>query len=215
MRVRYPENIDREWSIEPAARRLLFAIELQKSNPLECLEILHELAQNGSNLAKCYIGDAYANGRDVDRDIECGMQWYQSASDSGSIEASHRLAFWLWYQGKFDVSVEIMKNIGERGFSPALFVLGSIYFSDYDNHNINHNAGLALKYWQEAEAIGNLIAKRRISIFLRRKKSGAFDKFRGYLKLFRLIPEFMYFSMKYPMSDRMRGWTHGAGAKLH
>jgi TPR repeat protein len=208
---RYPENINREWSIEPDASRLLFAIELAKSNPSECLKIWHELAQQGSNLAKCYLGDAYANGRGVDHDIERGMEWYQRAADSGSTEASHRLAFWLWYQGEYPVSVERLKAIGERGFSPALCVLGSIYYSDYDDHTIYGNVELAIKYWKDAEILGNLIAKRRLSIFLRRKDSTAFDKFRGYLKLLRLLPEFMYFSIKHPKSDRLRGWTHGAG----
>ncbi len=211
MSVRYLENFDREWSVEPDAERLLIAAKLQQSNPQECLKIWHDLAQQGSNLAKVYLGDAYANGRNVDRDIERGMQWYQRASDSGSIEASHRLAFWLWYKGEYQTAVERLKDIGERGFSPALTVLGSIYYSDYNDHTIGSNVELSLKYWRAAEAIGNLIAKRRISIFLRRKDSGLFDKVRGYLKLLRLIPEFMYFSIKYPMSDRLRGWSYGAG----
>lgn len=211
MSVRYLENFDREWSVEPDADRLLFAAKLQQSNPQECLKIWHELAQQGSNLAKFYLGDAYANGRNVERDIERGMQWYQRASDSGSIEASHRLAFWLWYQGKYQAAVERLKDIGERGFSPALCVLGSIYYSDYDGHAIDSNVELSLKYWRAAEASGNLIAKRRISIFLRRKESGLFDKFRGYLKLLHLLPAFFYFSFQYPMSDRLRGWSYGAG----
>ncbi len=211
MSVRFPENIDREWSNEPDASSLWSAVELQESNPQECLRIFHELAERGSNLAKCYLGDAYANGRGVDRDIERGMQWYQRASDSGSIEASHRLAFWLWYQGEYQVAVERLKDIGERGFSPALCVLGSIYYSDYDDHKIASNVELALKYWRAAEASGHLIAKRRLSIFLRRKESGLFDKFRGYFKLLRLLPEFMYFSIKYPASDRLRSWSYGAG----
>jgi TPR repeat protein len=189
----------------------LFANKLQESKPQECLKIWHELAHQGSNLAKSYLGDAYANGRNVDRDIELGMQWYQRASDSGSIEASHRLAFWLWWQGEYQLAVERLKDIGDRGFSPALCVLGSIYYSDYDDHTIDSNVELALKYWRAAEDIGNLIAKRRISIFLRRKDSGLVDKFRGYLKLIRLLPEFVYFSIKYPLSDRLRCWSYGAG----
>jgi TPR repeat protein len=209
--ARYLENIDREWSIEPDPGRLLLAIELQKSNPLEYLKICHELVQHGSNLAKCYIGDVYANGRGVDRDIELGMQWYRKASDSGSIEASHRLAFWLWYQGEYQVAVGILKNIGERGFPPALYVLGSIYYSDYDDHTIDSDVELALKYWKTAEAFGHLIAKRRLSIFLRRKESGIFTKFKGLLKLFRLLPEFMRLSIMDPTSDRLRSWSYGAG----
>lgn len=211
MSVRYPENFDREWNAEPDADQLLVAASLLQSNPEECLNIWHELALRGSNLAKVYLGDAYANGRNVDRDIERGMQWYQRASDSGSIEASHRLVFWLWYKGEYQAAVEILKDIGERGFSPALCVLGSIYYSDYDGHSIDGNVEIAYKYWKSAEASGNLIAKRRISIFLRRKDSAIFDKLRGYLKLLRFIPEFMYFSIKYPKSDRLRSWRYGAG----
>ena len=214
MNVRYPENIDREWGIEPDAGRLLFALELRESNPLECLNIFHELADRGSNLAKYYIGDSYANGRDVHRDIERGMQWYQNASDSGSIEASHRLVFWLWHNGQHQDAIEKLKYISERGFSPAMFLLGSIYYSDYTDHSIEKNVDLALKYWKLAEARGHLIAKRRISVYLRGKDSGIIDKLKGYLKLLRFLPAFMFFSIKHPTSDRLRGWNYGAGLGL-
>ena len=211
---RRADNIDREWTAEPDAGRLWLALESQNSRPLECLTILHELAEHGSNLAKCYLGDVYANGRGVDRDIERGMQWYQRSSDSGSIEASHRLAFWLWYQGEYQAAVERLKHIGERGFSPALCVLGSIYYSDYEDHTIDSNVELALKYWGAAEAIGHLIAKRRLSIYLRREDSRLYDKFRGYFKLIRLLPKFVYFSIKYPRSDILRDWSYGAGLQF-
>jgi TPR repeat protein len=211
MSPRYLENFDQEWSVEPDAEMLLLAARVKETDPQECLKIWHELAEHGSNLAKVYLGDAYANGRNVDCDIERGMQWHRRASDSGSIEASHRLVFWLWYKGEYQAAVEILKDIGERGFSPALCVLGSIYYSDYDDHTIDKNLGLALKYWIAAEANGNLIAKRRISIFLRRKEAGLFENVRGYLKLLRLIPKFIYFSIKNPTTDRLRSWSYGAG----
>lgn len=211
MSVRFAENIDREWSVEPDASRLLSAIELQEGDPLECLRIFQELAERGSNLAKCYLGDAYANGRGVDRDIEGGMQWYKEASDSGSIEASHRLAFWLWHFHKYQDAVAILEETSRRGYTPSMFLLGSIYYSDYDNHEIEKNAELAKNYWMLAETGGHLIAKRRLSILLRQKGSGLLNIVNGHGKLIRFLPEFLYYTIKFPKSDRLRGWNYGAG----
>ena len=208
MAVSFKENIDQEWEAELFKEKLLRASRLQDSNQEECLQIWQELADMGSPLASLYLGDAYANGRFGVRDIEIGMKLYRRSADLGSIEAKHRLAYWLWFKRDYASSIELLESAAMQGFLPAMYVLGAVYYTDYDGHTVKSDIPLALSYWKKAEAMGSLEAKRRLSIYLRRPGAGFLSKVLGLVKLVTLMPDFVYTLMRRPDSDRLRAWTY-------
>ena len=129
MNKKYHENIDQEWQEEPCPEELYNAIDIQKTNPLEAIKEFEQLGKKGSLLSLVYLGDAYCNGRGVDRDIDRGQKYYEKAASLGSIEAYHRMAFWLWCHDNVEKTVQILTYTSRKGFSPAMFLLGLLYTS--------------------------------------------------------------------------------------
>jgi len=199
----YIENIDREWWGEGDPGRLKHAIEMRRTDPVHALKELEDLANGGSALAMLYIGDTYGNGRGVSRNVKLGDQWYQRAADRGSIEAAHRLAFGHYHNRDYDKAISILEGLCERGFTPAMFWLGTIC---YTGRGVNKNNEKAIEYWTIAEAGGHLLEKRRLSILLRSGQLGLIGRLKGYAKLLTLIIPFVICSVKYPRSDRLRDW---------
>ena len=203
MYINYSENTALEWDMEPFASSIEDAMELRESDPTEFVKILEKLAKNGSVLSMIYLGDVYANGRGVPIDIDRGLKWYERASERGSIEATHRLARWNWSYDDYDKTMQLLLINSRKGFSPAMYLLGLMYLSD---KHTKSDVLLAIKYWKSAEEQGHLLAKRRLSILLRNGELGIIGRVKGYLKLVNMLPKFVYFSMKFPNSDRLRDW---------
>jgi TPR repeat protein len=199
----FVENIDREWNLEPLPAELENAIDVRRTDPFSAVKQFESLAEKGSSLAMLYIGDTYANGRGIERNIDLGDQWYQRAAEYGSIEAGHRLAFGYYHQGQYGKAVEELSNLSERGFTPAMYVLGSFY---YCGTGVEKDLGKAIKYWKMAESAGHLAAARRISILLRTGEFGLTKKLTGYLKLLRTLYPYVKCIMQHPRSDRIRDW---------
>ena len=201
--MKYIENIDREWRIESDPDRLRHAIDLREMDSISALDELQALADDGSALAMLYIGDTYGNGRGVPRDVERGDHWYQRAADRGSIEASHRLAFGYYHSRDYQKSIELLGRLSDLGFIPAMYCLGSFYFT---GTGVDKDMGKAVECWIKAESGGHLVAKRRVSIILRSGVYGFVGRIRGFLKMLRLIYPFVIYNMKKPRSDRLRDW---------
>jgi TPR repeat protein len=200
---KYIDNIDREWAADHFGHELWEVVDLIGPNSAEALKLMNILADKGSALSMVYIGDTYANARGVERNIDLGIQWYQRSAEAGSIEGAFRLAIELWHKNQYKDSIEILKKIAASGFSPAAFILGSIYFN---GDNVEKNNIDALKYWKLAEDNGHLLAKRRLSIYLRSGEEGIIGRFKGYIKLFTALPEFVTVAAKNPGSDRLYSW---------
>lgn len=201
--TKYQENIDREWSDEPFPQELFDAIKLQEHSPLEAISVFKELSEHGSILSLLYLGDAYANGRGVESDVEIGLDYYERAGNFGSIEARHRIAYRKWCQDKHNETINILEDLSDLGFSPASYFMGLFYMS---GNYINKDVTRSMEYFKSAERKGHLLAQRIVSIRLRSGEFGFFGRIMGYLKLVKLLPVFLYISLKKPDSDRVREW---------
>ena len=69
--MKYVENIDKEWWADRDPDALRLAVELRKTDHQDAIARLKKLADLGSSLAMVYIGDAYANGRGLEKDKTC------------------------------------------------------------------------------------------------------------------------------------------------
>ena len=63
------------------------------------VEDLTKKAENGDNNAQYQLGKIYANGIDVDQDIDTAIRWYQKAADNGNTDAQYDLGM-LYYYGQ-------------------------------------------------------------------------------------------------------------------
>lgn len=200
---RFPEPIAAEWDIEPHPDDLKRAVDLIGVDVKSSIQELNILFLQGSPLSAMYLGDIYTNGRGVKRDTEIGKKWYEKSFLKGSIEAGFRLSFTEWHLGRYDRSVEILKNLSLRGFAPASYLLGLIYF---DPKNEIKDCKLAMNYLQIAARNGHLLAKRRISIALRQGIFGILGRIRGYAMLLTFAPMLTHVLANSQDSFRVRGW---------
>lgn len=201
---KYVNPIEIEWRKETYPDQLEAAIAHSKIDPILAVKELEKLALADSALANVYLGDIFANGRGIERNLTKGVFWYKKSMDLGSDEGAFRLAFTYWYQEEVDKALSILKMLADRGFSPASYLLGSIYF---DGNCVDRDVKIGLEYWSSSERLGHLEAKRRISIYLRSGNKGLIAKFRGTIKLISLILPYIMTSLSNPESARLRGWS--------
>jgi TPR repeat protein len=199
----YPESFMQALADEPDVDAFWDACDQLKIAPLEAIAKLEELAAKGSALSMLYIGDSYENGRGVERNVELGDQWYRKAADRGSVEAAHRLAFAYWHRHEYGKAIEELSKLSERGFTPAMFCLGSMY---YVGKGVKPSVENAMKYWKMAEARGHLLAKQRLSKLFRSGEVGFIRRITGYIKLIMLIIPALRYHINYPKSDQLRDW---------
>jgi len=201
--VKYTENIDKEWQADRDPDAIKMALELRNAHPQDSVDQLKNLADLGSSLAMVYIGDAYANGRGLERDVNVGVNWYIRAADHGSTEAAHRLAFYHYHMKRFNDSIEILRRLSDQGFSPATYCLGLFC---YHGVGVEKSLPLAMKFWELAASRGHLLAARKISFVLRSGVYGLLGVMKGIVKMFFLIIPYIRCSLDNPRSDRLREW---------
>lgn len=203
MKNKFIENIVMEWSEEPDPRRLWDALHSLKANPLDALSMFEDLAEGGSRLSLVYMGDAYLYGRGVKENKGKGERLLRRASSLGSIEAVYTLA--RYYEGlkEFDrARIEFCK-IANRGYSPALYMLGSFY---YYGEGVKKDIDKAIYYWNLAESAGHLIAKQWIVWLYKHYKKGITFRIRAYAKQISLTFPLVVTKVRNPNSDRLRNW---------
>ena len=203
MPAKYPEIIVQEWEREPDVERLWGATDLLKTDVLTAIKKLEDLSMEGSALSMMYLGDTYLYGRKVEIDLERGERWMRQSVARGSIEGMYRLARYYQSQGRNDEAKCILVQLCDHGFSPAMYILGLMY---YEGSGVEKDINMAEKYWTMAELNGHIIAKQAISIMLRSGRHGIFGKIKGYVKLIQLLTYGVAYRILYPESDRLRYW---------
>ena len=199
----YLENIAREWAAEPFQDLLRDVVDLLDSNPVAALKSLEELAGRGSSLSMVYLGDTFGNGRGVMRDTAAGDQWYRCAADAGSIEGAHRLAYRYFVQRRYDLALEQLSRLCARGFTPAMYCMGSFY---HIGQGVDRDLGLAVTYWKMAAQGRHLLARHMLAHIAIRGELGFRARIQGVFELAGLAPAYILCSMANPKSERLRGW---------
>lgn len=201
--TQYIENMEREWSEDSDPDGIRKALILREADPEASLQLLKELADRGSSLAMLYLGDIYANGRGVDRNTKLGVEWYRNAAENGSIEAAHHLAFCYYYMGKIEESLEILREISDKGFTPATYCLALYYLNGV---GVDKSLESAIKFLKIAENRGHLLSARHLSFILRSGVCGLPGRIRGYLKMIAIIIPSIRCALNNPRSERLRKW---------
>jgi TPR repeat protein len=196
------ENIQREWDEDPDAPELWDALELFKTEPAKALATLTDLAERGSALAMMYLGSAYLSGRDgIETNPVLGQEWLVRSARHDSIEGGFGLACRYDSTGEFGKAEAELKMLAERGYSPAMFLLGYKY---YKGSWGQQDMAEALHYLSNAEEAGNLIAGHWLSTIYRKENLGLGKKIVGSWKWLMLLRPWITYCVNYPTSDRLR-----------
>ncbi len=204
MTVRMPESLMREWDNDPNFDELWTATGLLDSDPLLALAKLETLAANGSALSMVYIGNTYLAGLKVKQDISVGVDWMRRAAVSGSIEGGYRLARHYYQSGELEKAKTELVKLGERGYSPAWFTLGSIY---YEGQGGARNLDEAIKCWKKSKDLGHLLAKHSLSYVMRTEIGGISFKLKSYFMWISIVFPILYCKVFYSSSDRIKYWS--------
>lgn len=199
----YPENFTRELGAEPDIVSFWRAVKKIAEDPLRGVAELEDLSNRGSALSMVYIGDVYERGGIVDIDTNLADIWYGRAAGSGSIEGKFRLAASLWHDGDYISSEIALKELVNLGFSPAMYCLGSFYYS---GNGVGLDRERGIRLLSMADMAGHLLARQMISYIYRTGACGRRKIILGWIKLVQLIFVGSWWKLKFPESDRFRGW---------
>jgi len=126
------------------------------------LKLLQPLAQQGHAGAQFYLGNMYANGTGVKKDINKAMQWFHKAAEQGYATAQWFLG-WAYLNGE---RVGIQKNADEaaiwflkaakQGVPEAQYFLGNMY---KDGVGVKKDIREAIRWYRKAADQGDLAAQ--------------------------------------------------------
>ena len=136
---------------------------LSESDPVRAFEGYRTLAEKGSSQAMLRLAWAYQKGIGVPADWGQAEYWYRRAFDAGS-ESDKRLV--TYYFGSFYLARKDFQKANEwlsigaaMAFGPSINCLGRMY---RDGLGVERQAAKACQLFEQAAALGNLIARRNL-----------------------------------------------------
>jgi TPR repeat protein len=202
MTLRIGENLAKEWNSDPRGTQLWDVVGLAETDPEAALNGMKQLAEEGSSLSMMFLGDAYLFGRyGLKKEPALAERWLRRSASAGSIEGAYLLARYLQGCGRHDAALVEYNKLAESGFSPALFVLGTIH---YKGEIARKDIDKAFYYFIEASKLGHLHAKHWVSYIQMNDGLGIISWIVGFFKRCTLIIPFVKTRVMYPQSDRLR-----------
>lgn len=197
------ENLSREWDDEPLGEKLWDALQLIEHDNSAGLEEIQNLAERGSVLSMMYLGHALYSGRyGLQKDMKQGELWLKKAADLGSIEACYGLAKRLQEAGRGEDSIKFFRQAAERGYPPAMFLMGLFY---YEGRNVEKNLEVARSYFQRAQDAGHVWSAMWVARLLSRHSRNSISWIRSLLIRIRTAIRMADLRRNYPSSDKLRG----------
>jgi TPR repeat protein len=117
-------------------------------------------AQGGSAEAQCQVGQFYAEGPGVSRDLAEAVKWYRRAADQGNVAAQNQLGICL-YRGKgveYDPTeaVKWFRKAADQGNAEAELYLGAACMS---GHGVPFDYGQGMMWFEKAAKDGDTNAQ--------------------------------------------------------
>jgi len=201
MAAKIGENIQREWDEEPFPPELWDALEARKSDRDSGIAMLTDLAERGSRLAMMYLGHAYVKSGDQS-ETALGEALLARTAERGSIAARFQLAVHHERQGDGQRAVSELKTLAQKGYSPGMYLLGSIL---YRGKLVQRDVPEAMHYLKMAKEAGHLPAAGLLSWIYRKEDFGLAGKLASHWHCVAKIPAVVWYVARYPSSGRLRG----------
>jgi TPR repeat protein len=172
-----------DWEKEPDLDSLRLAYSQFAENPEKSLGVLQELASRGSVASMWYLGDAFASGAHLQKDMAQAQFWFAKADEAGWIPAPYMRGRVAFASGDYKKAFDDFSRGASKAHTPAVYRLAMMY---KDGRGTNKNITAARDLLELAARHGHLFAKRDLASL---HISGVFGRKKaivGFLMLFRL-----------------------------
>jgi TPR repeat protein len=169
----------------------------------EVLQIYTEWGNDGSVDAQNWVGWMHEQGEGTPVDPVEARRWYEMAVATDPAQTHGAIARVLVKQSRAEEAVRLLEIDAARGHAPAIYRLGLFHES---GTGVPVDRDRALRFFEQAAAMGHLFARRRI---LGRMLRGEFGLLRIPLALMRIVlqtPHFLRVVVKDMHDDRLQGW---------
>jgi len=163
---------------------------LSESDPVRAIEGHRSLAEKGSSQAMLRLAWAYQKGIGVPADWDQAEYWYRRAFDAGP-DRDKRLV--TYYFGSFYLARKDFPKANEwfsvgaaMAFGPSINCLGRMY---RDGLGVERRVDRARELFEQAAALGNLIARRNLVRLFMSGRLGLPGIFHGIRLLMRFTAE--------------------------
>jgi TPR repeat protein len=167
----------------------------------EALAKYHALADRESVTAQLFLGWMYHAGKGVQKNLEQAERWYRRAANSQSAEAQFYLGALYRAKGQVKEVFEWLEKSASQGYSPALYLLGQLYFV---GEGVEINRDKAFQYFERAAQNGHLFAQRNIAYEMIKGRRGIARIPVGVLLAIRGLLQVIKVTVKDPDSDTIR-----------
>lgn len=202
MEVSLGERLSKEWQGDLFSVEVGNALELMVEDKVGGIETLNQLSEQGSRLAKVYLGSEYIDDDGLGGNYaDLGEKLLQEASDMGSIEASFILAWHCMKSNNVARGFDLYERLASVDYSPAQFNLGFEYAV---GRRVKKDPQKAIYHFEAAAKNGHLVARQWLCHILMKEKADVYSFMMGFLmKIFYVVP-FVYTRIVFPNSDRLR-----------
>jgi len=187
-----------DWDIEPDLERLRRARATQRVDPRQGLQDLVDLAELGSVAGMIYVGHAYQTGEGCPKDAERAEYWFRSATETGSLEGSFRLAGLYRASGRFDEALQLYTISAALNFPAAITWIGRMYS---DGLGVEPDLDKAIELWRRASVLGHPYATRNLAMLYIKGRYGLAGVFKGVGMLLSAIRDAVSISIQDPKSN--------------
>lgn len=189
--------------IQPLNDRLLYEAKQLYENKqfAEAFTLYTQLAENGYNPAKIFLGWMYSEGVGTVRNNESALYWFKKAAESKSPEGMFYCGLLLEQDGKDTEAFDFIYQSASTGYGPALCRLGLMYLI---GRGVNVNHDFAIQYLRRAAGKGNVFAKRELAVYMIKNPKNQFDRVIGGLKFVLAVAESFVIALRNRYSEKIK-----------
>lgn len=163
-----------DWTIEPDLQELYDAHAALEQDWEAAMARLVALAGRGSIASMNYLGWEYASRADDNpENLAQAEMWFRQAVELGSLAAIHQLACLLEKAGRLADQVELLTSGAQRGYAPAIYKLGKLY---YYGVGVEKDLARARILFEQAAAAGHVFAVRKLASMSFRRPRHLLDR---------------------------------------
>lgn len=144
----------------------------------EAISHFEAASDAGIVAATAYLGDAYFNGRGVEKDVQKGMDYFMDAALSGDVDAMYSLGA-AYLEGQsvaadYPKALDFLAEASSKGSVRATNALGLMYLGGFGTEQ---NMAKAKRLFEKAMQKGNEHSKQNLELIKRKGRRFDYHQF--------------------------------------
>lgn len=180
------------WETEPDLGSLRQAHSQLAEHPEKSLETLQELASRGSVASMWYLGDAFASGRHLKKDLVQAQFWFTKADETGWIPAPYMRGRVAFASQDYKKAFDDFSRGASKAHTPAIYRLAMMHNG---GQGTSINIAIARDLLELAANSGHLFAKRDLARLYISGIFGVKKAVFGYMMLFCLAFDMIHIAI--------------------